>query len=144
LAQTSALACGAEICLVPEIPYDIETIGARLKHDLANGRKSAIAVFAEGTKMGDYLTRFINDSISMEARLTVLGHIQRGGSPTLLDRVMAHKFAVAAVDPREAGQTNSIMVFKDGSYSHLPVHEVADSKYRLDPALLKWAGPLAA
>ena len=58
--------------------------------------------------------------------------------------LVLYKFAVAAVDALEAGQTNSIMVFKDGSYSHLSIHEVADSKYRLDPALLKLAGPLAA
>ena len=125
-------------------PYNLETIGARLKHDLANGRRYAIAVVAEGTKMGDYLTRYINDSIGMEARLTVLGHIQRGGSPTVLDRVMAYKFAAAAVDALEAGQTNSIMDFKDGTYSHLPIHEVTDSKYKLDPTLLKLAAPLAA
>ena len=52
--------------------------------------------------MGDYLTRFINDSIGMEAR------------PTVLDRVMAYKFAVAAVDALEVGQTKSIMAFEDG------------------------------
>ena len=144
LALTSALACGAEICLVPELPYNLDTIGARLKHDIAKGRRYVIAVVAEGTKMGDYLTRWINDSIGMEARLTVLGHIQRGGSPTVLDRVMAYKFAIAAIDALEAGQTNSIMVFRDGTYGHLPIHTVADAKYRLDPALLRLASPLAS
>ncbi|MGL5017999.1 MAG: 6-phosphofructokinase [Luteolibacter sp.] len=144
LALTSALACGAEICLVPEIPYNLDTIGARLKHDIANGRRYVIAVVAEGTKMGDYLTRWINDSIGMEARLTVLGHIQRGGSPTVSDRVMAFKFAVAAVDSLEAGQTSSIMVYRDGTYGQLPIQAVADSKYKLDPALLKLAAPLAS
>jgi 6-phosphofructokinase len=62
-----------------------------------------------------------NDIAGMEARLTLLGHIQRGGSPTVLDRVMAFKFAVAAVDALEAGQTNSIMVYRDGTYGHLPI-----------------------
>lgn len=144
LALTSALACGAEICLVPEIPYNLDTIGARLKHDISSGRKYVIAVVAEGTKMADYLTRWINDSIGMEARLTVLGHIQRGGSPTVLDRVMAYKFAVAAVDALEAGQTNSIMVFRDGTYGHLPIQAVADARYKLDPALIRLASPLAS
>jgi 6-phosphofructokinase 1 len=143
LALTSALACGAEVCLVPEMPYNLDTIAARLKYDLENGRTYAIAVVAEGTKMADYLTRYINDSVGMEARLTVLGHIQRGGSPTVLDRVMAYKFAVAAVDALEAGQTNSIMVYRDGTYGHLPIQIVADSKYQLDPALLRLASPLS-
>jgi 6-phosphofructokinase 1 len=144
LALTSALACGAEICLVPELPYNLESIGARVKHDLANGRRYVLAVVAEGTKMGDYLTRWINDSIGMEARLTVLGHIQRGGSPTVHDRIMAYKFAVAAVDSLEAGQTNSIMVFRDGTYGHLPIQAVADAKYQIDPSLLRLAAPLAS
>ncbi len=143
LALTSALACGAEICLVPELPYNLDTIGARIKCDLANGRRYVLAVVAEGTKMGDYLTRWINDSIGMEARLTVLGHIQRGGSPTVQDRIMAYKFAVAAVDSLESGQTNSIMVYRDGTYGHLPIQAVADAKYQIDPSLLRLAAPLA-
>jgi 6-phosphofructokinase 1 len=144
LALTSALACGAEICLVPELQYNLDSIGARIKHDLASGRRYVLAVVAEGTKMGDYLTRWINDSIGMEARLTVLGHIQRGGSPTVHDRIMAYKFAVAAVDSLEAGQTNSIMVFRDGTYGHLPIQAVADAKYQIDASLLRLAAPLAS
>ncbi|MDP4624672.1 MAG: 6-phosphofructokinase [Akkermansiaceae bacterium] len=143
LAVTSALSCGAEVCLVPEIEYNLDTIGARLKAEIAEGRKYIIAVVAEGTKMGEYITRYINDSIGMEARLTVLGHVQRGGSPTVHDRIMAYKFAVAAVDALDAGETNAIMTFKDGTYSHLPIEQVADAKYKLDPALLKLAAPLA-
>ena len=144
LALTSALSCGAEICLVPEMPYDLDTIGARLRDEIANGRRYVLAVVAEGTKMGDYLTRWINDTIGMEARLTVLGHVQRGGSPTVHDRVMAYKFAVAAVDSLDAGQTNSIMVYRDGTFGHLPIQAVADQKYKLDAGLLRLAGPLAA
>ncbi len=144
LALTTALACGAEICLVPEMPYNLDTIGARIKHDIANGRRYVLAVVAEGTKMGDYLTRWINDSIGMEARLTVLGHVQRGGSPSVHDRIMAYKFAVAAVDALEAGQTNSVMVYRAGAYGFLPIQSVTDSKYQLDPALLRLAGPLAS
>jgi len=143
LAITSALSCGAEICLVPEVEYNLDTIGARIKAEIASGRRYVIAVVAEGTKMGEYITRFINDSIGMEARLTVLGHVQRGGSPTVHDRIMAYKFAVAAVDALDAGQTNSIMIYKNGSYGELPIDQVADTKYRIDPALLKMVIPLA-
>jgi len=143
LALTSALSCGAEICLIPEVEYNLDTIGARIKAEIAGGRGYVIAVVAEGTKMGEYITRFINDSIGMEARLTVLGHVQRGGSPTVHDRIMAYKFAVAAVDALEAGQTNSIMIYKDGSYGELPIGKVADSKYKIAPELLKLGLPLA-
>lgn len=143
LALTSALSCGAEICLIPEVEYNLDTIGARLSAEIADGRGYVIAVVAEGTKMAEYITRFINDSIGMEARLTVLGHVQRGGSPTVYDRIMAYKFAVGAVDALEAGQTNSIMVFKDGTYGRIPIEEVAHQKYRIDRGLLDLAVPLA-
>lgn len=137
LAMTSALACGAEICLTPELPYNLETIGARLRHQIVHeDRDHILAVVAEGTKMGDYLTRWINDSIGMETRLTVLGHVQRGGSPTVHDRIMAYKFAVAAVDSLENGGTNSVMIYKDGTFGSLPIHDVCDSKYRIDPQLI--------
>lgn len=143
LALTSALSCGAEICLVPEVEYNLDTIGARIKAEIAEGRGYVIAVVAEGTKMAGYVTRYITESIGMEARLTVLGHVQRGGSPTVYDRMMAYKFAVAAVDALDAGQTNSIMIYRDGSYGELPIDKVADVRYRMDPALLKLGLPLA-
>lgn len=143
LALVSALSCGAEICLVPEVPYDLEKIGARLKHEIGQGREYVVAVVAEGVKMSEYLTRYINDSIGMEARLTVLGHVQRGGSPTVHDRVMAYKFAVAAVDALDRGETNAIMVYRDGTYGHLPIDAVAHQKYQLDSTLIKLATPLA-
>ncbi len=144
LALVSALSCGAEVCLVPEVPYDLESIGARLRAEIAAGRGYIVAITAEGTKMADYLTRYINDSIGMETRLTVLGHVQRGGSPTVHDRVMAYKFAVAAVDALDRGETNAIMVYRDGTYGHLPIDAVAHQKYKLDDTLLKLAGPLAS
>ncbi|MCW1886994.1 6-phosphofructokinase [Luteolibacter flavescens] len=145
LAMVSALACGAELCLTTEIPYDLEKIGAKLKHEIKHeGRDHIIAIVAEGTKMAEYTTRYINDAIGMEARLTVLGHVQRGGSPTVHDRIMAYKFAVAAVDSLVAGQTNSIMVYRDGTFGNLPIHTVVDSKYQIDPAIMKLCGPLCA
>ena len=142
LAATTALSSGAEICLIPEIEYNLDTIGARIEAEIEDGRGYVIAVVAEGTHMAEYITRFINDSIGMEARLTTLGHVQRGGSPTVHDRIMAYKFAVAAVDSLEAGQTNSIMTFKDGTYGHLPIDQVADAKYKMDPHILKLVAPL--
>ncbi len=143
LALTSALSCGAEICLVPELEYDLNSIGARLKHEIKNeGRGYIIALVAEGVKMSEYLTRWIKDSLDMDARLTVLGHVQRGGSPTVQDRIMAYKFSVAAVEALDAGETNAIMVYRDGTYGHLPIQAVADAKYHIDPALLKLGAPL--
>ncbi|GAA5481227.1 ATP-dependent 6-phosphofructokinase [Haloferula sargassicola] len=142
LAMVSALACGAEICLTPELPYNLDSIGERLRADFKRGRNYILAIVAEGTKMGDYLTRWINDTIGMEARLTVLGHVQRGGSPTVRDRLMAYKFAVGAVDALERGEKDSIMIYRDGTYATKPIHEVCDSRYQLDPTVLRLCRPL--
>jgi len=144
LAMTTALACGAEICLTPELPYNLDAIGGRLRHEIDNGRDHILAIVAEGTKMADYLTRWINDSIGMETRLTVLGHVQRGGSPTVHDRVMAYKFAVAAVDSLAAGEDNAVMVYRDGTFGTLPIHAVCDSKYQIDSSLKRLCSKLCS
>lgn len=143
LAMTSALASGAEICLVPEIEYDLDLIGKRLHKDVSDGRDHIIAVVAEGTKMGSYMTRWITDTLNMDARLTVLGHVQRGGSPTVKDRVMAYKFAVAAVDALDEGHTDYICCFKEGSFGYKSIAEVADSKVCIDPKILRLCTPLS-
>ncbi len=143
LAMASSLASGAEICLVPEIEYDLDSIGERLRKDVDSGRDYIIAVVAEGTNMADYMTRWIKDNLDMDARLTVLGHVQRGGSPTVKDRIMAYKFAVAAVDALHAGHTDYICCFKEGSFGYKSIAEVADSKVCVDPKLIQLCTPLA-
>jgi 6-phosphofructokinase 1 len=136
LAMASAVTSGASICLVPELEYDLDSIGERLRPQIANGRNSLIAIVAEGCNMGDYLTRWINDTLKMDARLTILGHIQRGGSPTVRDRLMASKFAISAVDSLHRGETSNIMVYRSGDFGTLPIHRVADSPVPVDPELI--------
>jgi 6-phosphofructokinase 1 len=143
LAMVSALSSGAEICLIPEIPYDLDSIGARLDVEKKNGRTYVLAIVAEGTRMSEHLTRWLTDSMKMDARLTVLGHVQRGGSPTVHDRIMAYKFAVAAVDSLQSGNTNAIMTFRAGSFGSVPIETVTSSKYKMDIDLLKLCTPLA-
>lgn len=143
LAMTSALASGAEICLVPEIEYDLEKIGLRLKKELAEGRKNLIAIVAEGTKMSEHLTNWINDNLGIEARLTILGHIQRGGSPTVHDRIMAYKFAVAAVESLQAGHSNQIITYREGTVGHLPIHDITGRKPVMPSLILDLCRPLS-
>ena len=142
LAMASAITCGAEICMVPELEYDLDAIGARLRDQLANGRNFMIGIVAEGTGMSDYLTRWIGETLKMDARLTILGHIQRGGSPTVRDRLMAFKFAVAAVDSLVRGETCNIMVYRSGDFGTLPIHKVADTSHSVDPSLVALCQPL--
>ncbi len=129
LAMTSALATGAEVCLVPEIPYDLDSIGERLRAERDAGKKYLLGIVAEGTGMGESLTRWMNDALDMDARLTVLGHVQRGGSPTVYDRIMAFKFGVAAVENLLAGETNKVVTFKDGAIYSRCIGEIAEVKH---------------
>lgn len=143
LAMVSALSSGAEICIAPEMEYDLDSIGKRLKKDIDGGREYIIAIVAEGTNMAEYLTRWIKTNLDMDARLTVLGHVQRGGSPTVQDRVMAYKFAVSAVESLLAGNTNKIMTYTDGQFGDVPIDVVASSKVQLDPTIKELASHLA-
>jgi 6-phosphofructokinase 1 len=144
LAMASAVTSGAEICLVPELEYDLEAIERRLRKQIGEGRRFLIAIVAEGCKMSDYLTRWISDTLKMDARLTILGHIQRGGSPTVRDRLMAFKFGIAAVDALHRGETNKIMVYRSGNFGTLPIHEVTDAKAGIDPILVEICKPLCS
>lgn len=144
LGMVGALASGAEVCIVPEIEYDLDSILLRLQGRLAKERRSVFAIVAEGVKVGDYLTRMFNDTLGVEARMTVLGHIQRGGAPTVHDRVMGYKFAVEAVDALHRGEKGKIVVYRSGSgFDLVPVQEVAEGKPRIDPALMELCRPLS-
>jgi len=137
LAMTSALATGAEICLVPEVPYDLDAIAERMREQKSAGRNYLLGIVAEGTGMGESLTRWMSDALGMDARLTVLGHVQRGGSPTVYDRIMAYKFAVSAVEALRAGDTNRVITFKDGTFGSSSINDIADTKHHVDPELIK-------
>lgn len=137
LAMTSALATGAEICLVPEIPYDLDAIAERMRREKELGRTYLLGVVAEGTGMGESLTRWMGDALGMDARLTVLGHVQRGGSPTVYDRIMAFKFAVAAVEELANGGTNQVITFKDGTFGNSSISKIADTTHRVDQHLIQ-------
>lgn len=142
LAMTSSLASGAEICIVPEIPYDLEAISSRLLPEIENGRGYLVAVVAEGTKIASYLTRWIGEVLGMDARLTVLGHVQRGGSPTMRDRLMATNFATQAVDALHSGNINKIMVFREGTFGTTELSSVAGQKYQVSSDLINLCKPL--
>jgi len=142
LAMVSALSSGAEICLVPELPYDLDKIGGRLSEEIKGGRDYILAIVAEGTKMGDYLTRWISDALNVDARLTVLGHVQRGGSPTVRDRIMAYQFAVAAVEALHANEKNSIISYKEGNCGSVPVENVTERPHQIDQSIIDLCKPL--
>ncbi|MEG0837667.1 MAG: 6-phosphofructokinase [Akkermansia sp.] len=136
LAMTTALCSGADICIVPEIPYDLDSIYTRLIPQIEDDLGYIIAVVAEGTRVAQYLTRWLNERTGMDTRLTVLGHVQRGGSPTARDRLMGTRFATRAVEALHSGNLNQIMVYRDGCYATASLNAVAGQKYNVNPEII--------
>ena len=136
LAMTTALCSAANICIVPEIPYDLESIYKRLQPVINEEGSCIIAVVAEGTRVAQYLTRWLTERAGMDTRLTVLGHVQRGGSPTARDRLMGTRFATRAVEALNNGDINQIMVYHDGQYGYASLDAVAGQQYSVNPDII--------
>lgn len=114
IALEVGIAIGASAILVPEVPYDLkkDVIDVLLKNR-ETGKKHFIIVVAEGIGGIDGIVKEIEAQTGIETRGTVLGHVQRGGSPTLRDRVVASRMGYRAVELLEEGQSNRVVVMKD-------------------------------
>ncbi|WOE69198.1 6-phosphofructokinase [Hydrogenimonas thermophila] len=137
LAIVSAITSGAEICIVPEVDFNKSVVEEHLKREIANGRNYILSIVAEGTKKTNEIAQWLENSVGMESRITVLGHIQRGGSPTVYDRMLAFEFTIRAVDHLLANSSsNKVVVIKNGHYGMCEISEVVDNRYTINPELL--------
>ena len=117
LAMYVGLACGATAVLVPEKKIDFEKdVIEKIRQARFNGFTHYMIVVAEGAGSAAEIAAKIKESIDLDPRVTVLGHIQRGGSPTGRDRVNATKMGYLAVELLLAGKTNRIVSTNEGSY----------------------------
>lgn len=98
LAVWAGLAGGAETILIPEAPFDLEDTLERLESGRKRGKKHSIIIVAEGVMSGGELAELISGKTNVETRVSVLGHIQRGGTPTARDRVLGSLFGARAVE----------------------------------------------
>ncbi|MCM3743611.1 6-phosphofructokinase [Sporosarcina luteola] len=104
LALWAGLAGGAETILIPEEGYDMDEIIRRLKSGTGRGKKHSIIVVAEGVMSGSALAELLKENAGIETRVSVLGHIQRGGSPSARDRVIASQYGARAVEVLSEGR----------------------------------------
>ena len=139
LALISALTSGAEVCIIPEVDYDLEKIGKRLKKELNEGRKYIICVVAEGSKATQKIVDWLENDLEIEARATILGHIQRGGNPTVFDRLMAAEFVTTAVDRLLLNNCSSAIVYKNSKFNFISIDEITSHSYIIDKKLIKLA-----
>ena len=130
IAIAVGLACGAEAILIPELKKDIDAIATKLERGKALGRTSSILVAAEGKKAGEVygLSRELGKKLGVELRVVVLGHIQRGGSPTARDRNLATRMGAAAAKAAFEGRSGVMIGEREGRIVEAPLDEVTRSK----------------
>ena len=114
IALYAGISGGAEIILVPELPFNLDTLCKRIFKNQKAGKKSDIIILSEGVMKAEELLRQVKTRIvDISIRTTTLGHIQRGGMPTMADRVLAAKFGAHAVDALLAGKTSRVVGIKN-------------------------------
>ena len=129
LAMYVGLACGATSVLVPEEEIDFERdVIERIRQARFNGFTHYMIVVAEGAGSANEIAARIKESIDLDPRVTVLGHIQRGGIPTGRDRVNATKMGYLAVELLIQGKTNRIVCTRDGEYIDVDIDEALAMK----------------
>lgn len=115
IAVDAAIACGAEVVICPEHPFDLEAdVIEPIRAGVARGKKHCIVIVAEGVGGCEEMAKKIEEATGMESRATILGHVQRGGSPTVRDRVMASEMGEKCVDLLLEGKKNRIVCVQGG------------------------------
>lgn len=141
LALVSALTCGAEICIIPELEYDLKSLKKKLKKQIKNGRKYVVCIVAEGTKQTNNILEWLENEVSIPARATILGHIQRGGNPTVYDRLMAMEFITFALDRCSESNFNeaTVLTYNKGDFIFQKLEKIVTSKHTISHNLLNIA-----
>jgi 6-phosphofructokinase 1 len=145
LTLMSGILGGAEIVVTPERPLDLEEVAQALDDAYMRGKSHAIAVIAEGAthkinEVADYLAQH---PCGFEVRMTILGHVQRGGSPTAFDRLLATRMGVAAVDRLLEGESG-VMVGLDGrEISTTPLEDVISNQRQITDSYYNMAQVLS-
>ena len=109
LASTAAIATGAEFAIIPEVELDLSEMCHQLRQRYEEGRTNALIIMAEGAGHAATIAEGIKDAIGFETRVTVLGHYQRGGAPTVFDRLLGSRFGKKSVELLLSG-TKGVMV----------------------------------
>ncbi len=145
IAVSSALAGGAEEVLIPERPNELSRLIDNISAALGRGKSSLIVVVAEGDELGgaERVGNLVAEALGVSMRVTVLGHIQRGGSPTAADRILASRMGAAAVEALVRGETDVMTCERAGRIVTAHLAEAWTEHNQCDPELLRLCGILA-
>ncbi len=141
IAAEVGLAGGAEIIFTPEHLFPIDQAVNQIKGAVSKGKMSSIIIAAEGQKPGRAydLAEAIRKKSGFEAKVCILGHIQRGGSPTATDRILASRLGAAAVDALLSNDTNCMIGVNNNKIVKVPFHEVYNGKKEVPRELIDLA-----
>ncbi len=146
LALMTALAGGAEAVIIPEVPTQPEEIADKIEEAYEKGKAHAIVIVAEGAeynaeKLSNYFKDH-EDTIGFDLRVAILGHIQRGGSPSAYDRILASRLGSGAVDAMASGLYGVLTGWIQSKVTYTPLSEVVSKQKTLDKSLIELASIL--
>jgi 6-phosphofructokinase 1 len=145
LAVMAGIVCGAEIVLIPEVPTTVEEVAASLEDAYRRGKTHAIVIVAEGANIRttDLAKAIDAMDVGFKTRVTILGHIQRGGGPTAFDRILAARMGSAAVQAIFSGETDMMVGLKGQSTELIPLIQVMDHQRAANMEYYEMARKLA-
>ena len=143
IALMAGLACGAESILLPERPIDMESLCEGLKKNHRRGKLYSIVIVAEGAGKGYDIAEQIAERTQFKPNVTVLGYIQRGGSPTAVDNIVGSRMGAAAIDYILKGEANCLIASQNGGIIAVPYDKVNEYEKGIDFAIYDLAGVLA-
>jgi 6-phosphofructokinase 1 len=146
LALMSGIAGGAEYVVIPEVETDPEEVAERLRADYQKGKAHAIVVVAEGAKynaekLGEFF-KVHRERLGFDLRVTILGHVQRGGAPGAFDRLLGTRMGAAATEAIAQKKNGLLVGLFNGDIGSMPLGEVVSHKKKLDLKLLNLAKAL--
>ena len=139
LAQNSAIACGAEAAIIPEDMTRADQLARFMERGIRKSKKSCIVIVSESPKCGAlyYAERVRNEFPQFDVRVSILGHLQRGGSPTAHDRILASRTGVGAIEAIIQGQRNIMIGVRNNEVVYVPLSEAIRQDKPFDKKLFK-------
>ncbi len=139
LAQNSAIACGAEAAIIPEDMTDVDQLAQFMGRGIRKSKKSCIVIVSESPKCGAlyYAERVKNEFPEFDVRVSILGHLQRGGSPSAHDRILASRTGVGAIEAIKQGQRNVMVGIRNNEIVYVPFSECIRTDKPFDKKLIK-------
>ena len=138
LAQNSAIAAGAEAAIIPEDSTDVDQLARFMERGIRKSKKSCIVIVSESPKCGAmyYANRVKKEFPEFDVRVSILGHLQRGGRPTAHDRILASRTGVGAIDAIMQGQRNVMVGVRNNEVVYVPLSEAIRSDKPFDKKLI--------